>query len=168
MTVVTLGDVAHFVISRHVADQTDIALREAGLQGAEMFVLWTGHVSNGTFTAAGTYVPGQVAHRLPEGLCVTVDADELHKLNLWLYDKQQTLAVQVHTHPGRAYHSTTDDTYPIVTQRGGLSIVVPDFAVGGVRGPGTATYRLGDSGWQRIRTRATRHIVHIDPSTPKE
>src|SRR5690242_1355523 len=35
---------------------------------------------------------------------------------------------QMHTHPGRAYHSTTDDRYPMVGTAGFISIVVPWFA----------------------------------------
>lgn len=159
MTAVMLADVEQFVIPAKVVDATDEALREAGRRGDELFVLWTGHVITGTFTAAAAYVPYQVAHQLADGLCVTVPGQELHALNRWLYEQQQTLAVQVHTHPTRAYHSTTDDTYPIVTQRGGLSMVVPDFAATGVRGPGTALYRLGQGGWRQLRRRAARRLL---------
>src|SRR5436309_1989201 len=34
---------------------------------------------------------------------------------------------QFHTHPGVAYHSTTDDTWPMVGTPGFISIVVPRF-----------------------------------------
>jgi hypothetical protein len=156
-----LSDVVRFVIPRDVCDLTDATLRDAGRQHAEVFALWTGNIENGTFTAAGVYVPDQIAHELAEGLCVTVDGEALHTLNLWLYQNRQTLAVQVHTHPTRAYHSTTDDTYPIVTQRGGLSLVVPDFASNGVRGPGTALYRLGNDGWRRTRRGAARRLLRL-------
>jgi hypothetical protein len=40
--------------------------------------------------------------------------------------------VQVHTHPGEAFHSQTDDEWPIVHTAGFLSLVVPDFARGPV------------------------------------
>src|SRR5262249_36916779 len=33
--------------------------------------------------------------------------------------------IQVHTHPGAAYHSRTDDDYPIVHTPGFLSLVLP-------------------------------------------
>lgn len=55
----------------------------------------------------------------------------------WLTEFWKTLAAahrsvkaQVHTHPGRAFHSATDDEWPIVSQPGFLSLVVPDFAAG--------------------------------------
>jgi hypothetical protein len=169
MTNVVLSDVERFVVPSRVIDATDAALREAGSRSAEMFVLWTGQVSDGTFTADTAYVPNQIAYQLTDGICVTVDGDALHALNRWLYEQEQTLAVQIHTHPRRAYHSTTDDTYPIVTQRGGLSLVVPDFAVAGVRGGGTALYRLGEDGWRRLRRRASRRLMVLaEPTKPSD
>jgi hypothetical protein len=164
VSTVVLTDVQRFVIPAEVLDRTDEALREAGLHGAEMFVLWTGHVVDATFTAATAYVPEQVAHELADGLCVTVDGNALHELNRWLFEQQQTLAVQVHTHPTRAYHSSTDDAYPIVTQRGGLSLVVPDFGTAGVRGQGVALYRLGERSWKQQRRRPTRRLLLLEPS----
>lgn len=38
--------------------------------------------------------------------------------------------VQVHTHPGAAFHSPTDDAYPLIHEVGFLSLVVPNFALG--------------------------------------
>ncbi len=159
MSLVMLADVKRFIIPANVVEVTDQVLRDAGRRRAEMFVLWTGHVVDNTFTATFAYVPEQVAYALADGLCVTVLGDALHTLNKWLYEHGYALAVQVHTHPTRAYHSTTDDAYPIVTQRGGLSVVVPDFAAAGVRGPGTAVYRLGEGGWRRLRRHATRRLL---------
>jgi hypothetical protein len=162
MNVVLLAEVERFLIPSAIIDHTDRLLRAAGHRRAEMFVLWTGYVSDKTFTAATAYVPEQQAHQLDDGLCVTVSGPALHTLNRWLYEHGQTLAVQVHTHPTEAYHSTTDDTYPIVTQRGGLSLVVPFFAADGVRGSGTALYRLDMRGWRRLRGRAAGRVLEFD------
>jgi len=38
--------------------------------------------------------------------------------------------VQVHTHPGAAYHSATDDAFPLIHTPGFLSLVIPRFAQG--------------------------------------
>jgi len=53
---------------------------------------------------------------------------------LWLDLAEQGLGVraQVHTHPGDAFHSKTDDDWPIVHTAGFLSLVIPDFARGTV------------------------------------
>lgn len=162
MNVASLTDVQRFRVPPHVVDATDQALREAGAQRAERFVLWTGRVDGSEFQADAAYVPTQTAHTLPDGLCVTVHGDELHMLNRWLYQNNQTLAVQVHSHPANAFHSDTDSTYPIVTQRGGLSIVVPDFAQHGVAGPRVATYRLDDRGWRPVRGRKLGRLLILN------
>ncbi|HEY2053445.1 MAG TPA: hypothetical protein VGH14_05875 [Solirubrobacterales bacterium] len=76
-----------------------------------------------------------------------VDGDALHELNLWLYEHHETLAVQVHAHPTDAFHSETDDAFPIVTALGGFSIVAADFARKGLLCADTAVYRLSREGW---------------------
>ena len=43
--------------------------------------------------------PKQTAYRLAGGLCVRVEADELHRLNVWLYEHAERLAIQVHSPP---------------------------------------------------------------------
>lgn len=40
--------------------------------------------------------------------------------------------VQIHTHPGTAYHSATDDAFPLLSVPGFLSLVIPRFAQGEV------------------------------------
>lgn len=162
MNVVSLAEIERFRVPAHVVDATDRALREAGSQRAERFVLWTGRVEGAEFRADLAYVPFQTAHTLPDGLCVTVHGDELHRLNRWLYENKQTLAVQVHSHPTHAFHSDTDSAYPILTQRGGLSIVVPHFARSGVAGPGVATYRLDGHGWRHVRGRKLRRLLTLN------
>lgn len=155
----TFESIRRFIVPRDLADDTDAQLRAAGRDGVERFVLWSGVIGDDTFRVQTIHVPKQTAYRLAEGLCVRVEGDELHRLNLWLFQHGERLAVQVHSHPTDAYHSDTDDTYPIVTTRGGLSLVVPDFGRFGVRGPGTALYRLGTSGWQELPSQAARVLL---------
>jgi proteasome lid subunit RPN8/RPN11 len=73
-------------------------------------------------------VPGQQSFSTPDGLLVTVPGDALFNVNKLLHERGEILAAQVHTHPSSAYHSETDDHYPMVTLLGSLSIVIPDFA----------------------------------------
>jgi len=46
----------------------------------------------------------------------------------------EVYAARIHSHPGDAYHSQTDDANPIISFDGGLSIVVPFFGLGLRRG----------------------------------
>ncbi len=142
-----LLDVDAFEVSRKVVVKTEQALVAAGRKGYELFVLWSGQVHDSTFVVQTPHIPKQTSYRLQTGLCVRVAGDELHRLNVWLFDAGQILGVQVHAHPTDAYHSETDDSYPIVATLGGLSIVAPDFCRSGLFSTGTAMYRLNDHGW---------------------
>jgi hypothetical protein len=62
---------------------------------------------------------------------------------------RRMLKAQLHTHPGSAYHSATDDRYPIVHTPGFLSIVLPLFAAAGLAG--VCAYELRpDGGWVEL------------------
>lgn len=51
---------------------------------------------------------------------------------LELGDVNMGIRVQVHTHPGEAFHSPTDDAFPIIHKPGFLSLVIPNFGLGPV------------------------------------
>ena len=143
----TLRGVRRFRITARAICETIEAIRSAGQDGYETFVLWSGRRGDDTFTVARVHVPEQTSYKLDAGLCVRVDGSELHRLNVWLYEAQQVIGVQVHSHPRDAYHSETDDTYPIATLEGSLSIVLPFFGRNGWESSGIAVYRLGQGGW---------------------
>jgi hypothetical protein len=138
--------VDRFEVPSAVVADTERSLRHAGARSRELFVVWTGVLDGSSFNVRVGHVPPQTSYRTRDGLLVRVDGDALHQLNIWLYEHQQLLGAQVHAHPDRAYHSDTDDTFPIVTTLGGLSLVVPDFCRRGLL-PRSAAYRLTPSGW---------------------
>ena len=158
----TLEAITRFVVPSTVTEKTDAHLRAAGRDHVERFVLWSGVLDRDNFVVRTAHVPHQTAYRFTEGLCVRVDGDELHRLNLWLFAHHEQLGVQVHSHPGEAFHSETDDDYPIVTVRGGISLVVPNFGSGGVRGKGVALYRLGVSGWDEISPTQAKRLIRFE------
>ncbi len=157
----TLEGVRTFSVSQETVDHTEAALREAGRNGHERFALWTGSTRGDLFSVDHLYVPQQRGYQFGDGLCVRVGADALHELNVWLYRNQQVLAIQIHTHPQEAYHSETDDTYPIVTTLGGLSLVVPRFCREGLLCRGLAFYRLGVDGWRRQSAKAATSLLAV-------
>jgi hypothetical protein len=147
---VTLAEVQAFTVPSEVVDKTEASLRRAGRDGFEMFVLWSGVIAGDRFLVRTAHVPRQDSYRLETGLVVRVDGEALHRLNAWLFEHDEILAVQVHAHPTDAFHSDTDEAYPIVTARGGLSIVAADFCNDGVFSATSAFYRLGDLGWDEV------------------
>jgi len=70
----------------------------------------------------------------------------LHEFFVSLARTQRTVRAQVHTHRMRAFHSHTDDRYPIVHTPGFLSLVVPNFARIGLRISGLYLARINQDG----------------------
>lgn len=138
-------------VPRGIVTSTEDALRAAGRRHQELFVLWSGVVDRDVFSVRTRHVPEQISYRTEAGCGVRVESTALHKLNVWLYEHAEALGVQIHSHPTDAYHSVTDDTYPIVTTEGGLSIVVADFCADGMIAASTAAYRLEGGRWRPTR-----------------
>src|SRR2546430_2425555 len=145
-----LSDIDHFIIPSRVRIATEDAIRKAGRDGYELFVLWTGTIQGSGFIANHAYIPNQKSYNNEGELLIRVESPALFHLNRWLFENRQLLAAQIHAHPADAYHSDTDDTFPIVTGLGGLSIVLPEFGREGFRAQGIAGYRLDDHGWIRL------------------
>lgn len=156
-----LSDVTRYVIPTSIIEPTLRELRAVGEGDHEAFVVWGGTVDAGgkqlTFTSA--VWPQQTASRSRDGLLVVVEGDALFALNKHLYQRGELLAGQVHTHPESAYHSATDDDFPLVTLVGGLSVVIPDFARAGLQDVDRwAFYRLEAlSEWRELDP--AEHIV---------
>jgi hypothetical protein len=152
-----LETVERFSVPKQIVSNTERRLRSAGRDCYEMFVLWSGRNYGSRFDVCTAHVPRQTSYRLKAGLCVRVEGEALHQLNVWLFDSGETLGAQVHAHPTDAYHSETDDTFPIVTTLGGLSLVVPDFCRAGLLAC-SAAYRLTPRGWTKDRRPVTELI----------
>ena len=146
----SLRNVKRFRIQASAIGETVDAIQTAGQDGYELFVIWSGHRDDGIFTVAEVHIPSQTSYKFGDGLCVRIDGSELHRLNVWLYEAQQVIGVQVHSHPADAYHSVTDDTYPIATLEGSLSIVLPLFGRDGWESSGIAAYRLERGVWLKL------------------
>ena len=158
----TLRHTQRFRVPAKSVRETIQAIRAAGKDGYELFVLWSGRVASRDFTVNTVHVPKQTSYKLESGLCVRVDGDELHRLNQWLYRHRQIIGVQVHSHPTDAYHSLTDDAYPIATLEGSLSVVLPYFGQDGWESAGIATYRLELGVWQEVTCPLDKVIEVID------
>jgi len=137
-------------------------LRKAGSNGVEGIALWAGKSSNTVFTVETAVIPKQKALRYEDGLLYTVEGDELHRLNKWLYLNKLSLIAQVHSHPREAYHSSTDDEFPIISTVGGISIVIPNFGFGEISKRSWAVYRLQQqSGWVEQNAEEVNSLIEI-------
>lgn len=145
---------------------THETLREYSSSDVEAMALWAGRFSTDqVFDVLAVKIPAQRALRTESGLAVIIDADELHRLNVWLFREGFQLVAQLHTHPNAAYHSDMDDAIPIVAARGGLSLVIPDFARGATDLETYAVYRLGPGDtWDAVDDQSVSDVVRVIPS----
>ncbi|MBI3218555.1 MAG: Mov34/MPN/PAD-1 family protein [Bacteroidetes bacterium] len=139
-------------------------IRLAGLKRLEGVVLFAGSYHEGEFMfeVKETIVPKQLSVSLEDGLLYAVDGDELHRINVYLHMSGQTLLAQLHSHPTEAYHSLTDDAYPIVTKVGALSIVVPNFGMEEFALDKWAVYRLDDeANWEELAVEDVKKLITV-------
>ena len=156
----SLQGVQRFRIQASAISETEETIRSAGQDGYELFVIWSGSHDGDTFTVAEVHVPHQISYKLDGGLCVRIDGSELHRLNVWLYESQQVIGAQIHSHPVEAFHSEIDDTYPIATLDGSLSIVLPFFGRDGFGSKDIAAYRLDRDAWSEL-TRPLSDVMEV-------
>ena len=158
----SLLDATTFEVPRSAVDVAHDHLRQMGKQGVEGFALWVGVKSDKVVRVREAYIPRQRAVRSKAGLCVVVDHEELHRMNVWLYQNGLEIVAQLHSHPGSAYHSDTDDSFPVATTVGCLSVVVPNFAVEPFAVSSCAVYRLMPSGqWAEVPSYNAAGLISI-------
>lgn len=137
--------------------------RASGENGLEGFVLWIGSFTdNQVFRVSDAIIPYQISVQSEYGLSVTIPSDELHRINKFLYKKSLRLVAQVHSHPEEAYHSPTDNMYPVATQEGSFSIVIPNFGKGTFSDDKYAVYRLLQGKWKRYTEEETKSLFIIE------
>jgi hypothetical protein len=137
---------ARYRLPRSILDQTFAHFRGCGLGRRECQVLWVSPWG-APETISKAVHPEHEAH---VGGFVLAD----HWLNdFWFRLAEENLGVriQVHTHPGEAFHSPTDDAFPIIHTTGFLSLVIPNFALGPIGFEGAFLTEIqADGRWREI------------------
>ena len=135
-------------LPRKILQQTFGFLGERGSRGLESHAMWAGTVSEGTFGVSAAIFPRQAC--LPASY--EVPEDEEFRINRRLNRRGLVSMCQVHTHPGRAFHSRADDEGSALALPGSLSVVVPDYGAAGTDDPSAwAVYELSGRRWRRLR-----------------
>ena len=142
----TLADMRQVRVPRRIVEEIQDWLRIAGQVEREGVGFWAGVQLAEIAEVKASYIPRQVAVEADGGIMVVIPGDELFRMNVWLHQQGLTLIAQIHSHPGDAYHSDTDDEFAVMSRVGGLSIVVPDFAQLPFTLNTAAVYRLQLSG----------------------
>jgi proteasome lid subunit RPN8/RPN11 len=154
--------VQRFVIPDACISQAYRHMRDLGRKNLEGVALFVGKLEGTICYVHETLIPKQVSIMLHEGLLYAVGEEELYRLAVYLYKKGLRLIAQIHSHPKEAYHSETDDAYPIITVVGGLSIVVPDFATKPASLSTWAVYRLNaENQWVELGMQDKTNLITI-------
>jgi hypothetical protein len=114
-------------IAHGLVEETFRHFRHCGRGKDECQMLWLSPWSRPEIITRVVH-PKHVAHF---GGFVVEDA-WLNEFWCKLADDDLGVRLQVHTHPREAFHSATDDAFPIIHTPGFLSLVIPDFALGPV------------------------------------
>jgi hypothetical protein len=139
---------APVVVAQDLLDRTFETLRKCGGGEFECVAFWTGP-GNDASVIDGLHHPDHVSNQFG----YSVDSDWLSLFLRELYQQNRSARVQIHTHPGEAFHSITDDGHALVPAPGFISVVIPDFAQCRIGFEGAAMYVLSDSGaWVRCDT----------------
>jgi len=130
-------------------------LRDCGDGRRECEVLWVG-----PWTAPHTVT--RVVHPLHESHGGGFQLNDAWITKFWLELARngEGVRAQVHTHPGAAFHSHTDDAYPIIHTEGFLSLVIPRFAKGGPTLEDTFLVEIDNRGaWREVDPEARLHVA---------
>jgi hypothetical protein len=130
--------------------QTSHALRNFGRLRLEGLVLWLGKIDGLFADVEKIFIPPQNPIRDEYGVGYIVTGDTLFEINRMLHETGLRLIAQVHSHPGRAYHSEADDSYAVATREGSFSIVVPDFGEGKADIHQWAIFQLRNAAWTEL------------------
>ncbi len=106
-------------------NETFRVFRDCGQGRNECVVYWTGPAD---FADVVDQADHPVHHRSP--MEYTIDDAWLTRYWFHLGQARRVIRAQIHTHPGAAFHSITDDEFPVISQASFLSIVIPRFAQG--------------------------------------
>lgn len=157
-----MSAVRSITVSRAVVNEVHNHLHAVGREGLEGVGFWAGSLRETVFEVDVAYVPKQLSGRMGGGVLVLISGDELFRMNTWLHRSGKTIIAQLHSHPGSAYHSDTDDEFAVITQSGALSIVVPDYAKEAFDLRRLAVYRLSTSGkWQQLPANDVEGLITI-------
>jgi proteasome lid subunit RPN8/RPN11 len=146
--------VTHLVVPDLVVDETFARLRECGAGRTECVVYWCADLDHPSLVTHVVH-PGHTAS--PFGY--EVSSNWVTTFFLDLRARRQTVAAQVHTHPGPAHHSGLDDRFALAPATGFLSLVIPDFAAGDPDPKGWHLVMMQpDGAWQPVA--APEVLIH--------
>ncbi len=114
-------------LSRRMLEESFAIFRTCGANCRECQVYWVSSWENPTMLT-------HVVHPRHRSGMYGLAIDDRWIGSFWneLAQRDEGVRVQVHTHPFEAFHSETDDAFPLLFDAGFHSLVIPNFARGPV------------------------------------
>jgi hypothetical protein len=112
-------------LPRRMIEETFAILRSCGANERECQLYWLSPWSDPFNLTEVTHPKHQST-----AYALSIESDWLNSFWLDLADREIGARIQVHTHAFEAFHSATDDAYPLLSDVGFLSLVIPSFAMG--------------------------------------
>jgi hypothetical protein len=158
----TFKEISKIILPSSCLNKAYKQMRLAAMQGQEAVALFAGVVENSIFHIIETIIPGQVSPPLKAQWCSLVPEQERQRILAWLQENEFELIAQIHSVPRQACLATPNQAWPLIRIMGGISIVVPDFALAPAN-PGTwAVYRLvSDNKWIALDKLEICHLFEI-------
>jgi hypothetical protein len=152
--------ISRIELPKPVIKRTFDFLRQHGQEQNEAFAIWVGRTKRMTFEITDAWFPLQ--ENTP--ISYEVPADEIHRMNVKMNSMRLLAIAQVHSHPGGAFHSHTDDENASLQLPGSFSIVIPDFGFV-KRDHDTdlwAVFRYTGKDWLRVSKRTVKETFRIE------
>ena len=100
-------------------------------------------------------------HAYDSGVCV-LHGDSFAKLWKICRERKLSVVADVHTHPGVARQSYSDQTNPMVANIGHVAIIVPDFARAPVADKALGIYEYrGSYEWRNVSGHSQRRYLYV-------
>lgn len=115
-------------VTADVLERARIFFEDCGVRGCEGTALIAGTVTGPSLYGDALVIPDQAPSPVPYASVTVTPTGDL-QLATALQPHQRYLS-RIHSHPGLAFHSPTDDANPALTNEGAYSIVVPYFGLG--------------------------------------
>jgi hypothetical protein len=133
-------------IPRRMIEQTFATFRSCGENQRECQLYWLSAWDN-------PLVLTEVVHpkHWSSRYGLRIESDWINQFWNDMAERGLGVRIQVHTHPSEAFHSATDDAYPLLFDAGFLSLVIPDFAMGPVGFRNAYLTEIQpDGSWQQV------------------
>jgi hypothetical protein len=158
----TFREVSKIVLPSPCLNKAYKQMRVAAMQRQKAVALFAGVEEDNIFHIIETIIPEQVSLTCPDGTSSMVPDEELLRISSWLQENDFELIAQIHSDPRQAYQATQNEAWPIINIIGGISIIVPDFALGPTSSETWSVYRLAcGNKWIELDKNEICHLFEI-------